>query len=762
MIVIEADSPIAGGEAPTVVARLAERLERVDGVARVRTGPPEAERRFIEDFLPDNVLLYVDPDTLKVVAEGFRPEAIRAALLDGGPRDPLNLGRLAVGAQQRWQPGSRVQLQDGLYTLPDRRTVFLEVETVEPRQDIEATRSLIRSIDAILAEARSDAAPGDASQDVRYSAVGYSVSVASVFTEIFGDVVRVAAAATVVVVLLLWVFFRRLAAPMMLLATVGIGVLAAAGAAAVLLGSVSLATWIFGVLLLGLGVDFGIHIAVHYWLCGRPARSRVEALARAIHRPGRGIIVAGLTTSAALASVGLLPSPVTREVAVFTTVGLVSIMISSFVVLPLLLSFSDPAERFQRSWMRWTALWVKTHRLPVILATGPWALVLVSGLAVAGTLPVDYLQWYAMVRSDPHSPALEALIDDTGIAFPPVVMLSSGSTTEQALGRDREAVRRVLDIGLRGNVSAVQSLSRWLPAEDDQRANLGFIRTNPDLFSPERFRHAFLASLEAAGRDPYLESEYMPRVVRALGPRTELITLDRLRAMGLGETVDRHLAVDGDSSLVASFIYLRQLPWADGVAARFVAEAQRAGLYGLPGVTVQDSWLRPDDHEQMLRKAAVVATVVALVLVGGILAFRFRRPSVIILCFVPLACAVSVAALVMRFLGIELSLMSITIAPILAGISVDDGIHMVDRLSDGQPLTTVLGETGSSMTMTTLTTVGAFACLGLASTPGIRELGIVGAAGLVAALVASLQLVPVGWRWIDRHPESIPAGSSAP
>jgi len=764
IVVIEMDQPLEGADLSRVVTDLAAKLESVSGVARVRTGLSAAEQNFIEDFLPANLLLYVDPDSLRVVAERLQPEVIRRALggVRTGPdapagaqatgrerRDPLLLAGLAAGQLHRWAPGSRIRLREGLYALPDGRTVFLEVDTSEPRRDIEATRLIVRGIEAVLAEVGSEPSLSPLLDGARMYTVGYSVSVESVFTAIFQDIVRVATAASIIVVLLVWIFFRRFTAPIVLLATVGVGVLAAAGGAAALFGSVSLVTWIFAVLLLGLGVDFGIHLAVPYWIYGKPGASRSDSLARAIRRSGQGVLVAGLTTAGAFASVALIPSPVTREVAVVSSLGLLAIMVSSFTVLPLLLSFSAPAARSQGAWNRWTRIWERTHRLPPIMSAGPWVVVAVGGIAAALTLPIDYDAWLSIVRSDPNSSALERLIEDMGIAFPPVVVLSRAASTEQALARDREAVRRVLDMGLQGNVAAVESLSRWLPSDTDQRANLAFIRANRDVFSAEKFRDEFVNSLVDRAVDPYLTTEYMPRIARAMNPRSEPLTLANLRDLGMGGTVDRHLAVIGDSAVVASFVYLRRLPWAAGVADRFVRQASAAGLYDLPGVTLRDASLRPGEHARTIRRAAALATLVAIILVGSILTARFRRLSVILLCLVPLACAVSVAALVMRILGMELSLISITIAPILVGISVDDGIHMVDRLSDGQELNTVLGETGSSMTMTTLTTVGAFACLGLAATPGIRELGVVGAAGLVAALAASLQLIPLGWRWIE-------------
>lgn len=56
----------------------------------------------------------------------------------------------------------------------------------------------------------------------------------------------------------------------------------------------------------------------------------------------------------------------------------------------------------------------------------------------------------------------------------------------------------------------------------------------------------------------------------------------------------------------------------------------------------------------------------------------------------------------------------------------------MDRLRSGASPGTVLRETGAAMT-------------------GIREVGLIGAVGLVTCLVASLHTIPVGWRLRGRR-----------
>ena len=97
----------------------------------------------------------------------------------------------------------------------------------------------------------------------------------------------------------------------------------------------------------------------------------------------------------------------------------------------------------------------------------------------------------------------------------------------------------------------------------------------------------------------------------------------------------------------------------------------------------------------------------------------------------------------MGLLGIELNVLTMAIAPLMVGLCVDDGIHLVERLDRGEPGLDVLRDSGAAIIITTLTTVTGFACLGFARFPGVRGLGAIGAIGILVALAASLQLVPM-------------------
>jgi hypothetical protein len=325
----------------------------------------------------------------------------------------------------------------------------------------------------------------------------------------------------------------------------------------------------------------------------------------------------------------------------------------------------------------------------------------------------------------------------------PIMMVSTGATLDEALDRDRRAVAGMESIGSAAGVVAIESLAHWLPPAEQQRASIAYVRAHPDEFSGERFRRDVEATL---GRGPSsaagLSPQYVAAVSRVLTPEPREITIDTLRRFGLDSLLGRHILQVGDRYLAISNLYLDRFPWAEGVVTRFDGMIRKGGPAFADVRFIGDA-LRGATHADRLRKDIVRATVLGLVLVGGLLWFQFRRAVPALLCILPLIAGIAAALGTMALLRIELNVLTLTVAPLLVGLCVDDGIHMMERLEQGESSLTVLHDNGAAMIITTATTIAGFACLAFATFRGMLELGLVASVGITVALGASLHLLPV-------------------
>ncbi len=757
IVLLESHEPMRVEVAAPVLDALATRLAAVPGVGRVEHRLRPELRRFLEREGPAQLLLFFTPRQLEALGARLSRDAIERILLRQGPpatlheslwragiqkADPLGVVTPALGVLQRVAGGARVRLADGYFAVPSLSAFFLTVEPARRLTTIDSARVLVGAIDQALQQVRSDPAHEQFLTGKRLFAVGRPVGYVRGHEVARADARRIAIASTIALFALLLVFFRRPLGPLIILGTILFGVAITGAVAFLAQGSVSLLGWMFISVLIGLGVDFGLYIVTHYWILADPAADRAAALAAALQRPGRGILFGGLTNASAFLSLVVVSYPVMVELGWLTALGMIVILAASFTVLPLALSYTRPGRA--PGWAKWTRV-VHTrglrHGRAWLVA---WGTLVAGSLWAARSLRYEPHPWKVVLEANPATAELERVRRLLGASFTPLLMVSRGATPEEALEHDREAVAALERVRLRAGVAAIESLSRWLPAPAQQRASMAYLAAHSELFSAERFRRDFVAvASRMEPPDPALARDYVPLVSPFLNPRPTELTLDDLRRAGLEDLVQRHLTGRVGEYLAVSYVYLRQLPWAEGAVGRLTETIERFGGPALARARFAGDALRGVSHASVLRRDIALACGVAALLVSVILWLQLRRMRLVLLCLVPLACCVSGALGLMAVLGIELNVLTLGIAPLLVGLGVDNGIHVVERLRRGEPLPLVLEETGPAMTMTTLSNVAGFACLGLATLPGVRHVGLVGAVGLLVSLAAAMHLVPL-------------------
>ena len=141
--------------------------------------------------------------------------------------------------------------------------------------------------------------------------------------------------------------------------------------------------------------------------------------------------------------------------------------------------------------------------------------------------------------------------------------------------------------------------------------------------------------------------------------------------------------------------------------------------------------------------AFVQALGCALVLVTAVLVLvsRPRRDALLVMCPLLLAGALTVAAMVV--LGIPFNFANVIALPLLLGIGVDNGIHMVRRARTAAGPGGVLATSTTRAVLTSaLTTICGFGSLALSPHPGMASMGAVLTIGLAATLVCTLLVLP--------------------
>jgi predicted RND superfamily exporter protein len=90
--------------------------------------------------------------------------------------------------------------------------------------------------------------------------------------------------------------------------------------------------------------------------------------------------------------------------------------------------------------------------------------------------------------------------------------------------------------------------------------------------------------------------------------------------------------------------------------------------------------------------------------------------------------------------------------PLVIGIGVTNGIHILNRFAEEQTPSILAKSTGKAVLVSGLTTIAGFGSLVLAKHRGIESLGLVMATGVATCMLAGLTFLPALLSFLARKP----------
>jgi hypothetical protein len=146
------------------------------------------------------------------------------------------------------------------------------------------------------------------------------------------------------------------------------------------------------------------------------------------------------------------------------------------------------------------------------------------------------------------------------------------------------------------------------------------------------------------------------------------------------------------------------------------------------------------------------AVFLTLVIVFFLLLADFRSPVYSLMAMIPLACGVLWMVGLMKLTGQQLTVMNIMGLPMIVGIGIDDGVHIIHRWrQEGKrKIDTVFASTGKAILLTSLTTMLAFGSLVFAIWRGFGHLGAALFLGVGACFLTTVLILPGIIGFIER------------
>ncbi|MEM7409383.1 MAG: MMPL family transporter [Myxococcota bacterium] len=715
---------------------LAERLEGHPEIARLQGElEPERMEEVYQLYFPRRLLfLSSQPETdvpalFEDAALRERARQLKATLALPSstlqtrliPADPIGgfervLQRL--GAQR-----PPLESHDGHFVTRERDHAVLFLTTHHSAFDSAPQARLLAAIDAAFA-----AVAADAQGPIVLEASGANRFAVAAERSIRRDVNWIAAASFLGVALVFFAFLRSGHFFLLAVFPAVTGILVAAVALRATTGRLDGVTMAFGASLIGVAIDYSIHVLDHY-------RLHPDETGRAIvRRLWPSLAVGALTTMASFAGLSLTSFPGFREIGIFATLGVGSALLVTLFVLPAFLSndgsprpvpalASRVASGLGNALTRWRSRRGQLLWIPLVCVGA--AATLLPQLRFEDDLS-------RLMSLDPELRAEEERVrarvarEESGR-----VIFALGDDFEAAIAANDAVALRLDAARAAGRVGDFRSLHSLLWSASLQERNAAAVAAIPD--AAERVEAAFAA-------EGFRPEGLAPFRAALAEPPPEPLSPEALRASPLGALVTPLLLDLGDRA--AAVTYLR--------GATDVA-ALEAELDGLARVHVFDQRSFMNAIFREFRTTTLQQIGVGCLLVLLVLGLRYRRVRPVLAAFVP---SVLVAATVLAgfaALGVEVNLLHVTSLILVMGMGVDYGVFIVDSAGRRGHLDATL----LSLLLSCLTTVFVFGTLAISEHGALRAIGATTGVGVLLSFV----LAPV--TLILLRPEPPRSGSTS-
>jgi len=537
------------------------------------------------------------------------------------------------------------------------------------------------------------------------------------------------------------------------------------GFATLAVGHLNILSSAFGAILIGQGIDFGVYYLAGYLQERGQTRTSAQALVATSGSVGPGIATGAISTAIAFFAAGFTEFVGVAELGMIAGGGLLLCFVAATVLLPAMIQLFDarrPASLMPTQ-MELGRFLGRIHSWPMLTAM---ALV---GVSAATAVGLNYLRYdHNLMNLQPRGlesvQLAKALVERTGQTA--YFAVSMANNREDALARKEAFLRQP-------SVLRVEEISSVMPGVDPRRrplieqihACLGNLpRAVPQitvansqeldsvlgrlqmLLPPRPELSEILRRIQMARET--LRNSYSAEISNRISQYQQRLATDMLERLTLLQSVSdpnppqwSDLPVDlatrfvGQSGKQLLKIYSRADIWDMPATDRFIQEVRSVNpdATGNPMQIYEASRQMKCSYEH----AAVYATVIVCIVVY----LDFGSVWYTLLALVPLGLGMMQMFGIMGLLDIPLNAANMIVLPLMLGIGVDNGVHVVHDYRHQKRGTYRLSDsTANAVFINSLGNMVGFGSLMIASHQGLQSLGRVLTIGMFCCLASALAL----------------------
>lgn len=666
-------------------------------------------------------------------------------------------------------------LGGALLTSPDGKMAMM---TIQPSFDMMDEVMLIPGVNAIE-EALKEV--NDKYDNVTVRGTGMHVVARDEIVTVMNDSYVATILSILLILIVLYFAFRLWVAPIFTVAPLLFGIVWSMGIVGIIIGRLNMMTVFAVAMLLGLGVDYAIHMYSSYTERRAKGIGKDEAVKYSICHTGPSIIVGALTTAVAFFALNVSSLNILSELGTIMGVGIITTLAAVFWILPSFIMIKKEKEKNMKKVrgnykaIGWIAKGVYKYKYIVLIILVLGAVFMgyqatkiefdmnLMNLEPEGLESIELME-HMVEKYDTSSTSFAIQVDSLDEVYEltekleavegvsevtSVASILPEASKQQKTVDTIEEINKMLDTYRDEkrpvDIAALQQILVGLQEAADDYENtwldyeLGII--NQDDFDE---LNAALDNLSDKLSEDYsqdnLESlaDALYEVMSDMESKmmsADVITPDDLPQAYKSQFVSK----DGSKFLLT--IYSEFDIWealGKEQGNEFLADIQEVDER-VTGTPIFMMALYNAVGDELLKMGIILICVLLTILL-----VHFRSIKYALLAFLPLAFTLVYMLGTMSLLNIQFNMINFLVILLIIGIGLDDGVHILHHYKEGERDMKILFSTiGRAILLTTITTVFGFGSLSFSSYRGIAGLGVVLAIGVSMALIFTIIVLPI-------------------
>ncbi|MBN1622431.1 MAG: MMPL family transporter [Endomicrobiales bacterium] len=542
-----------------------------------------------------------------------------------------------------------------------------------------------------------------------------------------------------------------------------IGIIWSMGLTYIFVGWLNSFTAMMGAILIGLGIDYAIHIIALYTEERHKGTSVEDSITKVYEKSVKGIITGSITTSIGFMMFVISTFPAFREFGFTLGIGIICTLLASIFILPSLLLIFGRKEVKR---MEEESVAIKLYESTVVKRPS-LVIIFIAVLLILSAVRFKDIEFSRNLK-DIEAKGLESLeINDKMIEkfdFSNDITLGITKTIEEA-HKIKDQAEDLDTVGM------VQSIANYIPVQKEQQKRMKLLAGIKKRIKPEADSGLHLEQLKdeimrleanlielsdlayIGGEtkivekiDKLVNSNLIQETKDSLdGNADNLVKIQKLFIKNIKKTVlnansSKKITLEdiprtikenyiGKDGTFLTTIYPKEDVWTNEFQPLYVAEIQSLDmpLTGSSLLSIEVMNIAASEGKKVL--LLVVCAIFIILLID------FRSLKFATFAMMPMAFTLVLLVGVMVWTGMKFDYVNIIALPIIIGIGVDDGVHLIHRYLIERNIVIAMKSTGRAILLTTLTTMAAFGTMIVSKYQGFGSFG-------------KLLIIGIGWAFL--------------